>query len=161
MSVKYNATEVFEIAEAIEENGVEFYRTAAKMHPDQEALLNKFADMEEEHKATFASMRESISGAGGSGVMNDPNDEASLYLESIAETHGGEGAPRMTQSLTGSESVLDILELAVAAEKKSILFYVGMKDMVPESLGRKHIDRIINEEKQHVSVLLREKARLV
>lgn len=160
MAVKFNAKEVFEIAESIEENGAHFYRTAAKMHPAQGALLNKFAEMEEEHKAAFASMRESIAGASGSGVMNDPNDEASLYLGSIAETHGGEGAPRMEQALTGKESVLDIIDMAIAAEKKSILFYVGLKDMVPESLGKRHVERIISEEKQHVTVLLGEKAKL-
>lgn len=160
MTIKFNAKEVFEIAEKIEENGVIFYRAAADMHPNHAGLLNKFADMEVEHKSTFASMKDSILGMGDVDVLNDPNNDASLYLESIAETHGGEGSIVVTRALTGSESVEDIMDMAIHAEKKSILFYVGLKDMVPESLGRKHIDRIIAEEKQHVIALLAEKAKL-
>jgi len=97
---------------------------------------------------------------GGDNPLNDPNADASLYLESIADTHGGEGTPGMTQQLTGNETVQEIMDLAVHAEKKSILFYVGLKDMVPENLGRSHVDRIIDEEKQHVITLLAEKAKL-
>ena len=160
MTIKYNAKEVFEIAEKIEENGAMFYRSAAAMHPSQAELLNHFADMEKQHKATFASMKDAITGAGGDELLNDPNGDASLYLESIADTHGGEGSPVMAQQLTGNESVMEIMDMAVAAEKKSILFYVGLKDLVPESLGRKHVDRIIAEEKQHVITLLSEKAKI-
>lgn len=160
MTVKFNAREVFEIAESIEDNGVTFYRAAADMHPNHADLLNKFADMEEQHKATFAAMKESILGMGEDDVLNDPNNNASLYLDSIAETHGGEGSSGITQQLTGNETVEDVMDLAVHAEKKSILFYVGLKDLVPESLGKKHVDRIISEEKQHVITLLAEKAKL-
>lgn len=159
MAVKFNIKEVFEIAEKIEDNGAQFYRTAAKMHPQHAELLSKFADMEEEHKQTFISMGNSIAGMGAD-FINDPNDDASLYLDSIADTHGGEGALSMAHLFTGNESISEIMDLAVHAEKKSILFYVGLKDMVPESLGRKHVDRIIAEEKQHVIVLLTEKAKL-
>ncbi len=160
MTIKFNAKEVFEIAENIEANGVVFYRTAARMHPNHADLLNRFADMEEEHKATFLNMKESIVGMGDDDMLNDPNGDASLYLESIAETHGGEGSSGMSEQLTGNETVEQIMDLAVQAEKRSILFYVGLKDLVPESLGRKHVDRIISEEKQHVITLLAEKAKL-
>ena len=160
MPIKFNAREVFEIAEKIEENGVAFYKAAADMHPKQAKLLKKFADMEVEHKAMFASMKASILGLGEDGVLNDPNGDASLYLESIAETHGGEGSMMVLKTLTGNESVGEIMDMAIQAEKKSILFYVGLKDLVPESLGRKHIDRIIGEEKQHVIILLAEKAKI-
>ena len=160
MTIRYNAKEVFEIAEKIEENGVLFYQAAAEMHPLHSDLLIRFAEMEKEHQATFASMKESILGAGGDDVLNDPNGDASLYLESIADTHGGEGTPGMAQALTGTETVMEIMEMAIHAEKKSILFYVGLKDLVPENLGRKHVDRIISEEKQHVATLLAEKAKI-
>jgi len=159
VTIKFNAKEVFEIAEDIEANGVIFYKTAATMHPKYAELLNRFAEMEEEHRATFASMKQSIVGMDDE-ILNDPNADSSVYLESIADTHGGEGTPGMATQLTGDESVEEIMDMAVHAEKKSILFYVGLKDMVPESLGRKHVDRIIAEEKQHVITLLNEKAKL-
>lgn len=159
MAIRYNANEVFNIAVRVEENGAEFYRRAARMHPKHADLLGKMADMEDEHRKTFATMARSISSLGGE-VVNDPNAESIIYLESIADAHGGEGALGVMAGLTGSETVADILDMAVHAEKRSILFYVGLKDLVPESLGRKHIDRIIAEEKQHVVALIMAKSKL-
>ena len=48
------------------------------------------------------------------------------------------------------------LECAVDLEKKSVLFYLGMKDMVPQKLGRDRLDHIISEEKGHIVELSRE-----
>ena len=159
MAIKFNAKEVFEIAVKVEENGAAFYRLAADMHPKHAGLLGKLAAMEDEHKVTFAAMGKALSDLGGD-VMNDPNEEAFLYLKSIADTHGGEGALGTAQKMSGNETIQDILDIAIQAEKRSILFYVGLEDLVPESLGRKHIDRIIAEEKQHVVTLLSEQNRL-
>ena len=53
-------------------------------------------------------------------------------------------------ALTGSETLEDIINLAIGLEKKSILFYVGMKDMVPPKYGQEEIEDIIKEERKHV-----------
>ena len=50
----------------------------------------------------------------------------------------------------------DILKIAIELEKKSILFYLGVKDMVPAKLGKDSIDHIIDEEKGHVVLLSKE-----
>jgi len=52
--------------------------------------------------------------------------------------------------------VEDILQMAIGLEKDSIVFYLGMKEMVPERLGRGKIDGIIKEEMRHVNDLSRE-----
>lgn len=44
----------------------------------------------------------------------------------------------------------EIIETAIKLEKESILFYVGLKDMVPPKLGLEKIDEIIKEGKKHV-----------
>jgi len=46
-----------------------------------------------------------------------------------------------------------VVAIAVGLEKESILFYVGIKDMVPPKFGRDKIDQIIREEAQHVAQL--------
>jgi len=46
--------------------------------------------------------------------------------------------------------------MAIGLEKDSIVFYLGMKDAVPERLGRSRIDDIIREEMSHVYLLSRE-----
>jgi rubrerythrin len=45
-------------------------------------------------------------------------------------------------------------------EKDSIVFYVGIKDLVPEKLGKNKIDNIIDEEKKHILLLANELAAL-
>jgi len=47
----------------------------------------------------------------------------------------------------------EILKEAILAEKDSIVFYLGMKEMVPENLGETKIDAIIKEEMAHIKLL--------
>lgn len=49
-----------------------------------------------------------------------------------------------------------IIKYAMAAEKDSIVFYLGMKDLVPENMGKKKIDEIIREEMSHIRLLSKE-----
>ncbi|MBW1821931.1 MAG: rubrerythrin, partial [Deltaproteobacteria bacterium] len=46
-----------------------------------------------------------------------------------------------------------ILREAILAEKDSIVFYLGMKEMVPENFGKTKIDAIIKEEMAHIKLL--------
>jgi rubrerythrin len=52
--------------------------------------------------------------------------------------------------LTGKESLAEIIDIAVGLEKESILFYIGLKDMIPPKYGRDKLDKIIAEERKHV-----------
>ena len=47
----------------------------------------------------------------------------------------------------------EILKAAIMAEKDSIVFYLGMKEMVPEDFGKAKIDIIIKEEMGHIKLL--------
>ncbi|RJP60577.1 MAG: hypothetical protein C4541_03710 [Candidatus Auribacter fodinae] len=66
----------------------------------------------------------------------------------------------LAKTMTGSETPKEILKFALGREKDSVVFYVGMKEMVPESLGRKHLDKIIQEEMNHVGVISKFLAKL-
>ena len=52
--------------------------------------------------------------------------------------------------------MVEILKSAIEAEKDSIVFYLGMKEAVPENLGKDRIETIIKEEMGHIRVLSRE-----
>ena len=91
-----------------------------------------------------------------SALAADPMDQSVMYLATLADMHGGEGSPTAAALLTGDESMADILKIAIELEKKSILFYLGVKDMVPAKLGKDSIDHIIDEEKGHVVLLSKE-----
>lgn len=152
MAYDFNASEAFEMAIQIERNGAAFYRKAASLQnkeADRE-FLETIAKMEDRHQAGFEEMKSALSDMEQNQTVFDPKDELSLYLKAMADAHGGEGNPDETEQLTGQESMTQIIETAIGLEKESILFYIGLKDMVPPKLGREKIDEIINEEKKHV-----------
>ena len=156
MSIRFNADEVFRMAVQIERNGGAFYRRAAELQPGHGDLLLRLAAMEDGHERVFEGMRQELSAKEHELTAYDPLGEGGLYLEAMADGHGGEGSPVAAASLTGRESMADILRLAIGLEKKSVLFYLGLRDMVPPLLGQSRIDRIIGEEKQHIVTLSRE-----
>jgi len=163
MAIVFNAGEVLEMAREIERNGAAFYRKAASLNCGTEAdseLLVGLADMEDEHEKTFAAMAVELSDEEKQPTAFDPDDETQMYLNALAAGHGGEGTPAAADGLTGQESMADILGIAIGLEKKSILFYLGMKDMVPERLGKDKIDGVIAEERSHVAQLARQLAAL-
>ena len=155
MGYDFNAAEAFEIAVQIEKNGAAFYRKAASLQKNEQdrVFLETIAKMEDRHQAGFEEMKKALSDTEQTRTVFDPEDELSLYLKAMADAHGGEGNPQVTSQLTGDETMTQIVETAIGLEKESILFYIGLKDMVPPKLGREKIDEIIAEEKKHVAQL--------
>jgi rubrerythrin len=155
MSYDFNAQEVFEMAIQIEANGAAFYRKAADLQDEKtdKDFLEKIARMEERHKKGFEKMKASVSDLEKSQTVFDPDEELYLYLKAMADAHGGEGNAEVADQLTGDETMAQIIETAIGLEKESILFYIGLKDIVPPKMGRQKIDDIIEEEKKHVAQL--------
>ena len=155
MAYDFNAAEAFEMAIQIEQNGAAFYRKAASLQNNDEdkKFLETIAKMEDRHQAGFEEMKTALSDMEQKQTVFDPKDELSLYLKAMADAHGGEGNPDVAAQLTGQESMGQIIETAIGLERESILFYIGLKDMVPPKLGREKIDEIIDEEKKHIAQL--------
>lgn len=147
-----NADEIFEMAIRIEANGARFYRKAAgfQSDPSNRKMLEKLASMEDHHQSVFAEMRKGLSEADKTATVFDPQNEASQYLAAMADAHRGEGSPAAADSLTGKESLAEIIDIAIGLEKESILFYIGLKDMVSPKYGQDKLDKIIAEERKHV-----------
>ncbi|MFH1974866.1 MAG: ferritin family protein [Pseudomonadota bacterium] len=149
MSYDFNADDIFEMAEQLERNGAKFYRNAAESISDSvsKAFLLELAGMEDEHLKTFHELRATLTGNENSPTVFDPQDEAVLYLKALADTRVF-FEKKMTEI-----SMKEILKSAIEAEKDSIVFYIGMKDAVPEKSGRDKIEAIIKEEMGHIRIL--------
>ena len=149
MAFDFNADDIFEIAVQIEDNGAEFYKKASESIKD--AYYKKFlldlSTMEVFHKKIFTDMRASLSEKEKEPTVFDPMDESVQYLKSLADMRV------FYQKQMDASSLEAILMSAMTAEKDSIVFYLGMKDLVPERLGKGKIDTIINEEKKHIQML--------
>ncbi len=158
MTIQFNANEIFLMAERMERNAAAFYRRAAELHPGEhnKQFLLKLAAMEDGHWETFAAMRGGLEAAEKEETTYDPMDESVLYLRAMADEQKAEGSPDATASLTGKETMEQLLHLAITLEGKAILFYTGIKDLVPAAQGKAKLDHIIQEEKSHVVILSKE-----
>lgn len=157
MGITFNAFEIFEIAEQIERNGVKFYRKVAESISDRSlrrALL-ELADMEAEHEQTFADMRKRLSDERRELRLFDPENEAALYLQAMADGHVFDLRKDPAEQMTAAETTEDILRRAIEAEKDSIVFYLGLRDFVPVEAGKDKVEAIIKEEMGHITVLNR------
>ncbi|MFC1675639.1 ferritin family protein [Planctomycetota bacterium] len=156
MSITFNADEIFEMAEEIEKNGAKFYRKAAENVSDKdiEKLLLELAVTEDGHLQTFRQMRQQLSGPEKTQNTFDPDSEAALYLQAMAEARGYEGKKSPTVELTGKESVKEVFEIALNAEKESVVFYFGLKSLVSEKAGKDKVEKVITEELSHITTLL-------
>ena len=157
MSLDFNADEILEMAQQVERNGFHFYQQASKgvKNPGSAQLFLKLAAMEEGHERIFARMRAELTEAEKKKKIFDPKDQTTSYLRAWADVQVFDVRADPAEKLTGKEKVEDILRMAIGLEKDSIVFYLGMKEMVPERLGRGKIDEIIKEEMRHVNDLSR------
>ena len=155
MSIRYNADEVFEMAEQIERNGGKFYRRAVELASDASTggMLLELAGMEDDHLKTFAGMRKELSAEERKSVVFDPDDELSLYLRAMADQHVFDVKGDPSARLSAGQAVDDVLKIAIGLEKDSIVFYLGLKELVPERFGKERLDGIIQEEFGHISTL--------
>ena len=152
MSYDFSADDIFEMAEQLERNGAKFYRTAAEgvKDPVSKELLLGLAAMEVQHEKTFALLRSELSEQEKTATVFDPEGEATLYLRALTETRV------FFEKEIDISSMQEILKSAIEAEKDAIVFYLGMKKLVTDKLGKNRLDGIIEEEMGHIKVLSNE-----
>jgi rubrerythrin len=157
MAIDFNADEVFEMAEQIETNGAAFYRKAAEQFEDpQKELLLTLASMEDKHLEIFRQMRSDLSADAKKSTVYDPEGEAAAYLKAFADGHIFDTSVKPADRLKGGETLPDILRMSIGIEKDSVVFYTGLRHLVPERLGKEKIEGIIGEEMKHITILNRE-----
>ena len=152
MNYDFNADEILQMAEQIEKNGAAFYRECAGNVEDAAAvkLLQDLAAMEDEHEKTFAGIRAQLSTHEKARTSFDPSGVDVLYLKALAYTRV------FFEKTIDTSNMEEILKASITAEKDSIVFYLGMKDLVPEELGTLRVDAIIKEEMVHIKLLSKE-----
>lgn len=162
MAVKYNAAEVLEMALEIERNGHRFYRSAAAATEEPEArkLLNRLAEMEDDHRELFIQLKNELPERAAPGVPYDPNAEVSGYLRAAADTHVFNVSRAAPDDLAEAGSTADILRVAIQFEKDSVIYFLGLRDLVPVDMGREQVERLVREEMDHLAELSRQLERL-
>ena len=149
MAYNFSADEIFEMAKQIERNGADFYKAAAAnvQGEDEKNFLLGLAQMEETHEQTFTDMQKELADKEKASQVFDPAEEAVLYLKALADTR-----VFFEKKAPGSD-MKEILKSAIETEKDSIVFYLGMKELVPGELGKNRVDNIVKEEMAHIRLL--------
>jgi rubrerythrin len=149
MAYDFNADDVFEMAERMESNGVKFYQAAANSTDNEELkeFLNHLAEMEIVHQNVFKSLREELQDKEKAATVFDPNEESTFYLQALVDSRVSFEHEQPTTSIEST------LKAAIESEKETVAFYLGIKNAVPETLGKSKIDSIIEEEREHIQIL--------
>jgi len=153
MANSYSLSEVMQMAEQIEHNGVEFYTQAAKMAPDGRTrkIMEDLAEQERGHEKLFMEMRKEFCAREDAQVV-DPQGQAEAYVKSVADTHVFNLGRDVTELLGSVQSPQSILSLAIGFEKDTIAFFSALKNAVTEE-HRDRVDLLIQEEIGHIRSL--------
>ncbi|MCU0848143.1 MAG: ferritin family protein [Spirochaetes bacterium] len=143
--------EIIDIAVGIEENGHRFYSDFSKKFSNEPIrdLFLMLAEEELGHKKYFKSMLSGLDSAPG--IFSE---EYFLYLKAI----GGDrifDSKKIAVEMEDISTPLDAINRAFGDEKQSILFYTELSSAYKNNSEIfNNIERIIEEEKRHVMLLL-------
>jgi rubrerythrin len=117
--------------------------------------------MEEDHESTFATMQADLpAGPAESGDTVAMLEASGLFLQALIDSENLEGSGFTRYVFTGRETPSRVVLLGIDLEKATILYYMGLRDMFPAADERRVLDSIIQEEKDHLAILIQEYRRL-
>ncbi len=148
MTIQMTGADVIDLAVQTELQGERFYRAAAAAAtaPEGRRLFAFLATEETRHRATFEGLATSIVT-----TAIDPTTwaEAIGYIEATVDRAFFSGRRSPLREIAQGASEADMIRQAIAFEKETLLFFVGLRDLV-QPANQPLIDAIIREERQHI-----------
>lgn len=153
MSIVFSGSELINIAISIERRGITFYDIMSRSTDNEIArqIFQGLADMERVHIDIFQNMLDET-GKYQLDENSTASEEYAGYLQSLMDNAIFTDDVITSEMATQADSDIKAVELAISAEKDSILFYYEMRDAVSRQ-ALPMIDRIITEEKSHLRQL--------
>jgi rubrerythrin len=146
MSNTYSLAEILTFAIKIEEQGIAFYEALAKKSKikDAKELYLYLRDEEVKHREIYQDMLAQHKETAA------PTGEYGEYLRALVESVVFR---KDNDKLKALSNDLTALDFAIDREKDSVLFYIEIKEHIPEQ-HRTAVDKIIDEERSHIIKLL-------
>ena len=147
----FAGSEIVEFGIQIEKNGKDFYNTLVNQSKNQKAkeIFKYLAAEEEKHIGTFQKILDSVH-------KYEPAEaypgEYFAYMNALASDHVFTGKDKGEEIAKNTKSDKEAIDKGIGFEKDSILFYEGMKKVVPEH-DHKVIDGLILQEQDHLRQL--------
>jgi rubrerythrin len=145
---RFSIREVIEQAVQTERLGALFYGEMAKKFGEEDEIKKLFENLaakEVQHERTFAGLTDKVKDEGMEGW-----EEVSSYLRAIVESAFFLGKGKSLPSMNEIETAYDAVTYALGFEKETLLYYLELKDYVPE---KDILEEIINEERTHIRSL--------
>ena len=148
MGNMFAGSEIVELAIQVEMNGRDFYNAAAgRAKLDKPKELFKFlAKEEEKHIMTFEKLLDKVEKYSPAEVYSD---EYVAYMNALASEHIFTDKNRGAEAAGKAGTDLEAVEMGIKFEKDSIVFYEGMRRMVPDH-EREIVDEIVRQEQVHL-----------
>lgn len=145
----FSAYEIIDIAEKLEKNGEKVYREAIAQtgDPSLKELLKWMADEEVVHAEWFSKLKSKVEldedfdliKETGGGLVSDFVGEQSFSLREV--------------DFSTIKGARELIEVFIEFERDTILFYEMLESfIIDEEIGKK-LNRIMDEEKVHISKL--------
>jgi len=158
VAITFSSSDLINIAIGIEKRGIAFYDVIAKSTDNAEArdVFRYLADMERMHIHIFQGM---LGEANKYQRQENYTGEYAAYLQALVDSAVFTDDSITSEMATQVGSDIEAMELAIGAEKDSILFYYEMKEIMPQPT-QPAVNKIIAEEKSHLRELSELKKKL-
>ncbi|MCX5702055.1 MAG: ferritin family protein [Candidatus Omnitrophica bacterium] len=155
----FAGSEVVELGIQIEKNGLDFYSTLAKQTKNEFArgLFQYLAGEEEKHIKAFQGILDKKEKYEPQGL--DADDYFS-YMNALAEEYVFTKENKGKEIAKKIKSDKEAAGIGIGFEKDSIIFYEGIKKVVPE-FDYKILDELIIQEQNHLRQLNELKKKLI
>jgi len=148
----FSASEVVEIGIQIEKNGRDYYNTLVSQSksPKAQDIFKFLAGEEEKHILAFKKVLEAVQKYEPQGL---DSDDYYAYMNDLASEHIFTQEDKGAEVARAIKSDLEAIDKAIKFEEDSIVFYEGMKKVVPE-YDLKVIENLIGQEQNHLKQLI-------
>ncbi len=151
MSISFSGNELIDIAIGIERTGIAFYDIMARSTRNGTAreVFQHLADAERQHIQVFQGL---LTDADKYQVTETHVGEYAVYVKALVDSAVFTDDFATDEMANRAGSDIEAIELAINAEKDSILFYYEMKEIMPRP-AQPTVNQIITEEKSHLRQL--------
>jgi len=158
MGILFSASEIITMAVEIEKNGMAFYNALAARSKNEKAreMYTVLAAEEVRHQVTFKKMLNELKELE---LSASEEEEYNSYLGALTSSRVFRSDVDMEELLAGADTEIAAIDMAIDAEKDSILFYY---ELLGQALSENSeaIESVIREEKAHMTKLICLKAEL-
>lgn len=152
MAQFFHASDIAKAAVEIEKKGQDFYARVAEK-AKTEAIRELFMHLrgeEQKHEKTFSELLSRL------GNVELPAwstaDEYAMYVDALIESHALFTGGLAEKYMAAAPDDQSAIRMAMAFEKDTLLFFMEMKELVPES-EKAFVQQCIDEERMHLRQL--------